>query len=170
MDCRTFGVFNKKYFSTLETRTRISHNKSRTTRREQKFLSPIILCFKTRPRIISFNLRHRDEIKIYFFFNLRLREEWEYFNLNSVFETRTRIFNIAISPWEIRFGRKFTCSSWYVSWYVSWYASLYASNIYARIHICHLFKHISGSFFIIIIFCWCSIKHQMSQRKCCRAS
>ena len=93
---------SEKHLSTLETRKRISHIQSRTSRREREFLSP--------------NLMLRDKTENNFLLSQAWRRDWdlffsisdyetrrEFFNLFSVFETRTRIFNIAISPREIRF-------------------------------------------------------------------
>ena len=90
---------SESHFFILETRMRVSLIQSRTSRREQEFLtlnlrlrdetekkSPLISGNEKRSRFIIFNLRHRDENE-------------NSLDLISVFETRMRILKVAIFPW-----------------------------------------------------------------------
>ena len=79
---------SEKHFSTFETRTRISHIQSRTSRRERDFLSPnLMLRDKTENNFFQSQASRRDRD---FFFNLRLRDEIENFLSNSQFLRRER--------------------------------------------------------------------------------
>ena len=60
----------------LETRMRISPIQSRTSRRDGNFWH-LISGIETRPRKFVFNLRHRDEIEIYYLQFQTLRREQE---------------------------------------------------------------------------------------------
>ena len=68
---------SEKHFSTLETRTRISHIQSRTSRREREFLSP--------------NLMLRDKTENNFLQSQASRRDRDLFFLISDYETRTRL-------------------------------------------------------------------------------
>ena len=63
-------------FFNLKTRMRISPIQSRTLRRDEN-LWHLISGFETRPRKMSFNLRHRDRIEIYYLQSQTLRRERE---------------------------------------------------------------------------------------------
>ena len=67
---------SEKHFFNLETRMRISPIQSRTSRRDEN-LWHLISGFETRPRKMSFNLRHRDEIEIYYLQSQTSRRERE---------------------------------------------------------------------------------------------
>ena len=69
---------SEKHFSTLETRMRISHIQSRTSRRERDFLSP--------------NLMLRDKTENNFFQSQASRRDRDLFFSISDYETRSRIF------------------------------------------------------------------------------
>ena len=69
---------SEKNFSTLETRMRISHIQSRTSRRERDFLSP--------------NLMLRDKTENNFFQSQASRRDRDLFFSISDYETRSRIF------------------------------------------------------------------------------
>ena len=68
---------SEKHFSTLETRMRISHIQSRTSRREREFLSP--------------NLMLRDKTENNFLQSQASRRDRDLFFLISDYETRTRL-------------------------------------------------------------------------------
>ena len=113
----TYSIFlpeiSEKHFSTLETRMRISHIQSRTSRRERDFLSPnLMLRDKTENNFFQSQASRRD--RDLFFFNLRLRDEIEnFFKQFSVFETRTRI-NILLSlPEKSYFVQLFYTKIWW---------------------------------------------------------
>ena len=80
LDLNTNSEISEKHFSTVETRMRISHIQSRTSRRERDFLSP--------------NLMLPDKTENNFFQSQASRRDRDLFFSISDYEMRTRIFLI----------------------------------------------------------------------------
>ena len=94
---------SEKHFFNLETRMRISPIQSRTSRRDEN-LWHLISGFETRPRKMSFNLRHRDEIEIYYLQSQTSRRERES-RLRQFSREFTRIWFVACA-WTDIFQKK----------------------------------------------------------------
>ena len=82
-DLSSVAEISENHFSVLETRMRISHIQSRTSRREREFLSP--------------NLMLREKTENNFLQSQASRRDRDLFFSISDYETRTKIFQFILS-------------------------------------------------------------------------